>query len=464
MRINFRPTGGSFLFFLSLLAVVIFIGMLASQYSPPILIWAVVAVAVFTVAFVNTELALYILIFSMLLSPEFVAGGVKGGAALGRGVTLRLDDFLLVVVGFSWFLKNAVHKELGLVLKTPLNKPIFYYALACIVSTGFGVMAGSVDTKTGFFFVLKYFEYFVVYFMMVNHLGDKEQMKRFVFCIFLTCFIASIYGMIQIPAGGRVSAPFEGEIGEPNTFGGYLVFIGAVAAGLFARAEELRTKWILAVLLVSIIPPLLFTESRSSYLAFIPTCLFLGLISERRVIVVGLILISLALSPLFLPATVKNRILYTFTQREHPGQHVTVGKVRLDTSTSARLRSWKEGVQAWTKHPMLGYGVTGYGFIDAQFPRVLVESGVIGLTAFIYLLYSIFKLTILNLRELKTPYLKGLTIGFLAGFIGLLFHSIGANTFIIVRIMEPFWLVAGIITVLPMLENEELSSVELQKI
>jgi O-antigen ligase len=324
-------------------------------------------------------------------------------------------------------------------------------------------MAGRADAKTGFFFVLKYFEYFIVYFMMVNYLEDKEQMKRFVFCIFLTCFIASIYGMIQIPGGGRVSAPFEGEIGEPNTFGGYLVFIGAVAAGLFARAEELRTKWILAVLLVSIIPPLLFTESRSSYLAFIPTCFFLGLMSERRVIVVALILISFVLSPLFLPSNVKNRILYTFKQREHPGQHVTVGNVRLDTSTSARLKSWKGGLQAWTKHPILGHGVTGYGFIDAQFPRVLVESGVIGLIAFIYLLYSIFKLTILNLKELKTPYFKGLTIGFLAGFIGLLFHAIGANTFIIVRIMEPFWLLAGIITVLPMLENEELSSAELQK-
>jgi len=162
VRINFRPTGGSFFSFLLLLAVAIFTGMLASQYSPPILIWAVVAVAVFTVSFVNTMLALYILIFSMLLSPEFVAGGVKGGAALGRGVTLRLDDFLLIVVGFSWFLKNAVHKELGLILKTPLNKPIFYYILACIVSTGFGVMAGRADAKTGFFFVLKYFEYFVV--------------------------------------------------------------------------------------------------------------------------------------------------------------------------------------------------------------------------------------------------------------------------------------------------------------
>jgi O-antigen ligase len=103
----------------------------------------------------------------------------------------------------------------------------------------------------------------------------------------------------------------------------------------------------------------------------------------------------------------------------------------------------------------MGYGVTGYSFVDAQFPRILVETGALGLFAFFYLLYSIFKLTLHSLKELKTPYYQGLGIGFMAGFIGLIVHAIGANTFIIVRIMEPFWFFVGIITVLPMLERQE---------
>ena len=234
------------------------------------------------------------------------------------------------------------------------------------------------------------------------------------------------------------------------------MFMGAIAAGLFSKAESLRAKQLLAVLILAIIPPLLYTQSRGSYLAAIPVGLALGLMAEKRVVVVGVILISLALSPLFLPAAVKSRIMFTFTQPEESGQ-IAVGKLRIDTSTSARLTSWKEALQDWTKHPVFGYGVTGYRFIDAQFPRVLVETGIIGLMAFMYLLFSIFKLTITNLRELKTPYLKGLAIGFLAGYIGLLFHAIGANTFIIVRIMEPFWFFAGIVTVLPALEGAEAS-------
>ena len=435
------------------LLVALLTGYFITQYTLTTMLMGVLALIIFTISFINIEWGLYILIFSMLLSPEIMAGETAG-SSLGRGVTLRLEDFLLAVIGLSWFARNAVRKELGLFLKTPLNKAILFYALACILSTGFGIMSGRVEIKTGSLYVLKYLEYFIVFFMMVNHVRNTEQIKRFVFCLFLTCFIASIIGISQIPGGGRVSAPFEGEIGEPNTFGGYLLFIGVVAAGLLAKTEDSKTKQILAVLILCIIPPFLLTQSRSSYLAIIPALMVLGLMADRRIIILGVLVLAILISPLLLPEAVKNRVMYTFNQSEEKGQ-IQIGNIRLDTSTSARLVSFKEALQDWPKHPLLGYGVTGYGFIDAQFPRVLTETGLLGLIAFIYLLFSIFKITLHNLKELKTPYFQGLAIGFLAGFVGLIVHAIGANTFIIVRIMEPFWFFAGIMVVMPEMERQQ---------
>jgi hypothetical protein len=297
----------------------------------------VLALIIFTVSFVNIEWGLYILIFSMLLSPEIILGDT-GGASLGRGVTLRAEDFLLAVIGLSWFARNAVRKEIGLFLKTPLNKAILIYVLACVISTGFGIISGRVEIKTGMLFVLKYIEYFIVFFMMVNHVRSTDQIKRFLFCLFLTCFIVSIIGILQIPGGGRVSAPFEGEVGEPNTFGGYLLFIGMVAAGILSKAENSRTRQIMGILIVFIIPPFLFTQSRSSYLALVPALMVLGFMADRRVIILGVLLLSLIASPLFLPTSVKTRIMYTFTQPEAKGQ-IQIGDIRLDTSTSARLVS-----------------------------------------------------------------------------------------------------------------------------
>jgi O-antigen ligase len=137
---------------------------------------------------------------------------------------------------------------------------------------------------------------------------------------------------------------------------------------------------------------------------------------------------------------------------------VAIGDIRLDTSTSARVRDWKKAFLAWGRHPVLGHGVTGYNFVDAQYPRVLTETGIVGFIAFVYLLFSIFRLAFHNARNLKAPHSKGLSIGFLAGFIGLLVHALGANTFIIVRIMEPFWFFVGIMAVLPMLERQQAAS------
>ena len=96
---------------------------------------------------------------------------------------------------------------------------------------------------------------FIVFFMMVNHVRNTDQVKRFIICLFLTCFIASIIGAFQIPGGGRVSAPFEGDVGEPNTFGGYLLFMGILAAGLLAKTDNFKIKQILTVFLLCIIPP-----------------------------------------------------------------------------------------------------------------------------------------------------------------------------------------------------------------
>jgi O-antigen ligase len=308
--------------------------------------------------------------------------------------------------------------------------------------------------RTGALYVLKYFEYFIVFFMMVNHVRNRAQVKRFVLFLFLTAFIVAVIGMFQIPDGERLSAPFEGKVGEPNTLGGYLLFIGMTAAGIAIKIKDARMRYLLLFFILCLVPPFFFTQSRSSYLALIPAGMTLALMTEKRVIILGLVSVALLLSPLFLPSIVKQRILFTFNQPHEPDQ-ITIGDVRLDTSTSARLQSWKEVLRDFQKHPILGYGVTGYPFVDAQLPRVLAETGLLGLFAFLYLLYSVFQLALRQLRDTEEPYYRGLIMGFIAGFVGLVVHAIGANTFIIVRIMEPFWFFVGIITVLPMLKQEE---------
>jgi O-antigen ligase len=123
----------------------------------------------------------------------------------------------------------------------------------------------------------------------------------------------------------------------------------------------------------------------------------------------------------------------------------------LDESTEARLASYQTGFNNWKKYPILGWGVTGHSFLDAQYVKVLAETGAVGAIAFLLLLFKIFRVCrkmIIYTRE-RDEFYHSLSIGVLAGFIGLCGHALGTNTFIIIRIMEPFWLFMGIIVCIP---------------
>lgn len=395
------------------------------------------------------EAGLYILILSMLLAPEIIVGNLGGGTEAGRGLTLRVDDFLLTIIAFSWFARGAVHKELGLFLSTPLNRPIAVYLFAAIFSTSIGILFDRVRPVVGFFFVLKFVEYIFVYFAAVNFIQNKQQLRRFIQAIFITAILVSLFAIIQIPQGVRVTAPFEGETGEPNTLGGYLLFILALLGGLLITSPSYRiaARHIIGLIILGV--PFLYTLSRASYLGMGAAAICI-IIFTRQKLLAGFAVITVALALyLFAPATVVERVEYTFGgQREHAGQQVTVGGVRLDTSTSARIKSYSNILNDFQRHPLIGYGVTGYAFVDGQYPKVLIEMGLAGLAAFMWLLLSLFRQGWQVLKVSKDWWEKGLSIGYLAGLMGLAFHAIGSNTFIIVRIMEPFWFLTGAMTLL----------------
>jgi hypothetical protein len=234
----------------------------------------------------------------------------------------------------------------------------------------------------------------------------------------------------------------------------------AVAAGIALETERLRVRLTSVALLALMVVPFAYTLSRASFLAVPFVLVTLGFLSSRRRALVGALVLLLAVSPvvgLALPKPVVNRILYTF-EPEASSATVRLGKVGFDPSTSARLISMQLALQRWTQRPILGWGVTGVGFMDAQYARTLAETGLVGLAAFLWLAWSALRSGLVSFRALRVPEERGLALGFLAGAVGLLVHAVGANTFIIVRIMEPFWFFAAVVITLPGLASAEASA------
>lgn len=133
---------------ISLLFIAFLIVFLSASKSPSQIVPLIFILApiVFIITFINTDLALIILIFSMLLSPEFKLAEVPAQA-----VVVRIDDILLIVVFFSWLAKMAINKELGLLRHTSLNPLIIAFIVVCILSTVIGISTGRIHPLKSFF-------------------------------------------------------------------------------------------------------------------------------------------------------------------------------------------------------------------------------------------------------------------------------------------------------------------------
>ena len=186
-------------------------------------------------------------------------------------------------------------------------------------------------------------------------------------------------------------------------------------------------------------------------MAFFPTFIVLFFVSRRRGFLAWILGFSLILMPLIAPALKPfiKRATYTFQEGG------------LDESSQLRVDSALRIISKdWLQYPFLGAGVTGRGFIDGQYFRVLAETGGLGLLSFLWILFRIYGMAIRTYRESPHHFDQAVSLGFLSGFVGLLFHALTTNTFIVVRIMEPFWCLAGIVAMLNYLNIQEKAEVE----
>lgn len=405
---------------------------------------SVIAVSIFLVTLLSTDAAVILLVLSMLLSPEIALAQTAT-----RAVVVRLDDLLLCVVFFTWLAKLAVNKQLGLVRQTPLNWPLGALIAVCLGSTMWGMIDGTVERPiVGFFYVLKYIEYLVLYFMAANVIRTERQVHLFLRVVLLTAAIVGILGYVQIMQHGpgyRITAPFEGKA-EPNTLAGYLLLIMCLSAGLAIHVRSASRRILLLSLIFFLIPPFLFTYSRGGYLSFVASYLALCALSKRyKPLLVALLLIGAFVARFYLPVSVYQRIADTFDPR---GRFEVAG-VHLTASPASRIMIWKYGLEKLSERPILGFGVTGIGFVDSQYVLILGELGLMGLAVFTWIWWTILTISYRAFKLVTDPLGQGLNLGFVCGFIGLLVLSFTGNVFVIVRIMEPFWFLAAMVLTLP---------------
>lgn len=224
---------------------------------------------------------------------------------------------------------------------------------------------------------------------------------------------------------------------DPNFAGGFLTLVFAFSLSLLLKEKKILYFIFSLVTFAAI----LLTFSRSSYLAALTVLAIIGLLKSPRLLI-GFLTISLV-AFLIVPQ-IRARV---------------IGAATLDETSKARFESWQNAITIFKENPILGVGFNTYRFAqaragffsfdspmgghsgagsDSSILLVAATTGFIGLSAYIFLLYTIARAFLKRANDV-------LHLAAFSAFIGLLIHSQFVNSLFFPQIMLPFWFILGLV-------------------
>jgi hypothetical protein len=385
----------------------------------------VLAALTYLAAFYDLTLGLAILILCTGISPEFSVGGIDD---------LRLSDFVIPALLASWMLRSVEQREP--LVPTGLGAPL---ALAVAVSLFSTLLGAATGTTTLFYaarILAKQAEYLLILAIFANAVRRPGEFRALAIFTLLATVASLAYShqrMVMIDGESRLGGP-DGE--TANIFGGYLAMHLALALGLFLGTQDRGARLGTAAVIVFITGTLLYTLSRTSLVAIGGASLLFAALKDRRLLT--LLAIFAAVLPVLAPATVWDRLESIF-----------------GTAVGAGPSSWSARVEAWEKHvprvlgenPVLGFGTgsIALGEVDNEYVRILVDNGLLGLAAFLWILFRTASHANRLMRELpEGTFERSFASGYWIALWTLIVHAVGCTSFTAIRTMESFMILTGL--------------------
>lgn len=329
-----------------------------------------------------------------LLSILFLASlllGQIGGIPVYPGVVVYIHDILLVLL-LTFGIRKFINKPTERI--PVLTLPIILFIFAALISLFVNIHSFILSSlEIGSLYLVRWALYAALYFFVVQTYIDTNL---WLLGLYAGGVGLAILGFLQFflypdlrnlsylgwdPHYYRLFSTFL----DPNFVGIYLVltlFLGA----FFWKNIKYRV-WI-AVCQVITFLALLFTYSRSSFLAFIAAILVIAAYKKKWALL--LVIGAFVGVVIFLPKTSGS----------------TLSLLRVDSSL-ARLGSWQDGVKLLGEAPVFGHGFDTLRYLTTVSPNTISKSaagldssilfvgataGIIGLVAYGYLIFSMIKI------------------------------------------------------------------------
>lgn len=414
---------------------------LGLQASAPLIIYIGAIIAFLLSIIWKPQIGLYFLV--PLLPMQTVRFWLHG-LPLGE----KLVDILLLGILIGLLLHPV---ERPIFVPSPMNKilvVIFVMTYLSLWQGAFylsGPLPISLDDPR--FSVWKnYVEMFLLFFVAAASVRTKKQIAIVIGLMCLSILLVNRNYLSTV--GDRNFNHFSYELRDAGTLGyagenGMGAFQAEFAVFLIGLAVFVKKPvvklGILGIALTSVYC-LELTLSRGAYAGFLLGLFVLGLIKERRILVLMAILFVVWQS--LVPYAVTQRVMMTYQEG---------GTV--DSSSGERLTVWQDALQVINEDPVFGTGFNTYEYMHRvmeftdthnYYLKVMLETGFVGLLTFAWLVGVGCKMSWRLFRVTGDPMLSGLGCGLFAVWICVLVVNFFGDRWTYLQVNGFLWVLLGL--------------------
>jgi hypothetical protein len=378
----------------------------------------------------------------------------------GTYIPVRADDILIAILGVLWLLSLIAAR------RRPNLPPLIVVAAAAWIAATLvallvgSLLLGSIALGTGLAFWAKPIEYLLLGFVCYDLVRSQiVSVRALLVAIFASAAIVIGYGVLEhfalvprMPGTRAQPGVVTSTIGDMHEFASYAGIIGLMSVALWHRAT--RTPFRVAALggLAMLLMTMFYTGARSEYVAIGVGLLGLALWKPSRLpaavgiaVMVALFVAPIAvdsLRPRSAPPTdppqvaapgVGSRNVWERFQGEVFGQ-----------SFEERFGKWQRMLHAASASPIVGLGPSAATeAADGYYVRSYVESGIVGLTAFLSMVAVIF-ISAWRQASQSAGFARALAVGLLASTAFVALVGILIDSWVASRVMELYWPLVGI--------------------
>ena len=292
-------------------------------------------------------------------------------------------------------------------------------------------------------------------------LEDRKSIRTMIILVAITVFLIDKSALAESLSHSwsafnedkRGSGPIEYG---PNQLAAFLAQFAMFYWGFLQFMKRKKVKLLCYALVGLTIVTTMYTFSRASYIALIASALVLGLVKDRKLLVIlGVFLLTWQT---VVPTAVTERIDMT-----HDSNGV------LEASAQERVDLWTQSRQMFLSSPVVGTGYASFQFghhtahlkdTHNWYVKVLVETGVVGGAFAVALLYQLFSSSFMLFRRARDPLYRALGLGFFLCVCSCAIANFFGDRWTYVEINGLFWLLSAAVLRARVLDTVEVTEMD----